>query len=237
MSDSRIALVLGGSGYVGQNVVRRLAREGVRVAFTYHTQASIAQALADETGAAAYATNLAAPNEIRELFGRLVADALAPEILVHTAGLACRASTLDVDDELADRMYAVNVRSVLVAMQCFVRGLSGRKADVVVTASQAGITKLPASPAFAATQAARLGLVQSLAKELGSSDVRINLTLLGLLNGGISASLDPARRAEYERYAAFTRIGTSEEVAAAIVRLALENRWMTGSILPLTGGL
>jgi 3-oxoacyl-[acyl-carrier protein] reductase len=237
MSDLRIALVLGGSGYVGQNVVRRLAREGVRVAFTYHTQASIAHALADETGAAAYATNLAEPNEIRELFGRLAADALAPEILVHAAGIACRASTLEVEDELADRMYAVNVRSLLVAMQSFMKGLSGRKADVVVTASQAGITKLPASPAFAATQAARLGLVQSLAKELGSSDVRMNVALLGLLSGGISASLDAGRRAEYERYAAFARVGTSEEVSAAIVRLALENRWMTGSILPLTGGL
>lgn len=237
MSESRIALVLGGSGYVGRSVVRRIAREGVRVAFTYRTHVDLAECLTEETGARAYLTNLAEPNEIRELFERLAVDGLSPDILIHTAGLACRASTLAVGDGLADQMYAVNVRSLLVAMQGFMKSLAGRKADVVVTASQAGITKLPASPAFAATQAARLGLVQSLAKELGSSDVRINLALLGLLEGGISADLDASRRAEYQRYAAMGRVGTSDEVSAAIVRLALGNRWMTGSMLPLTGGL
>jgi len=67
--------------------------------------------------------------------------------------------------------------------------------------------------------------------------VRINLVLLGLLDGGISAKIDPARLADYQRFSAFSRVGKSSEVAKAIVRLALTNRWMTGSILPLTGGL
>jgi NAD(P)-dependent dehydrogenase (short-subunit alcohol dehydrogenase family) len=82
-----------------------------------------------------------------------------------------------------------------------------------------------------------LGLTHALAKEFGSANVRINLVLLGLLAGGISAEVDPARRADYERFSALSRVGTSTEVATAIVRLALTNRWMTGSILPLTGGL
>jgi 3-oxoacyl-[acyl-carrier protein] reductase len=157
--------------------------------------------------------------------------------LVHTAVLACRSSTLDIADALVDEMYAVNVRSVLIAMQSFVSRLGGRSADVILTGSQAGITKLPASPAFAATQAARLGLTHALARELGSFDVRINLVLLGLLDGGISAEIDAARRSDYQKFSAFSRVGTSAEVANAIVRLALTNRWMTGSILPLTGGL
>lgn len=237
MSVSRVALVLGGSGYVGRDVVRGLVREGVRVAFTYRTQEEAARLLATETGAKAYATNLAEPNQIRDLFRALEQDAYKPDILVHTAVLACRASTLDIADDLADEMYAVNVRSILVSMQSFHLQLHGRPADVVLTASQAGITKLPASPAFAATQSARLGLTHALAKELGAQGIRINLVLLGLLEGGISADIDPARRADYQRFSAFARVGNAAEVATAIVRLALGNRWMTGSILPLTGGL
>ncbi|HRI63934.1 MAG TPA: SDR family oxidoreductase [Polyangium sp.] len=237
MSELRTALVLGGTGYVGREVVRGLVREGVRVAFTYRTQEEAAQALVTETGAHAYPTNLSETNPIRELFAKLTQDARKPDILVHTAVLACRASTLNVADALADEMYAVNVRSVLIAIQSFVAGLAGQPADVILTASQAGITKLPASPAFAATQSARLGLTHALARELGSSGIRINLVLLGLLAGGISADIDPARRADYEKFSAFARVGTATEAAKAIVRLALTNRWMTGSVLPLTGGL
>lgn len=237
MSDSRVALVFGGTGYVGREVVRGLAREGIRVAFTYRNNADVARGLETETGARAYTTNLAEPNQIRDLFQQLDQHAFTPNIFIHAAVVACRASTVDVADALADEMYAVNVRSIHVAMQSLISRLNGRSADVILTASQAGITKLPASPAFASTQAARMGLMHALAKELGSSGLRINVALLGLLNGGISEGIIPARKADYERYSALSRVGSSAEVATAIVRLALTNRWMTGSILPLTGGL
>jgi 3-oxoacyl-[acyl-carrier protein] reductase len=235
--QSRLALVLGGSGYVGQEVVRGLVREGVRVAFTYRTQGDLARELERETGAFAFETNLSEANEIRELFGKLDQSFGTPDIFVHSAVKACSSGTLDVADDLVDEMYAVNVRSILVSMQCILSRLSGRPLDVVLTASQAGIAKIPASPAFAATQAARLGLTQSLAKELGPAKIRINLVVLGLLAGGISSDLDPSRRAEYEKFSAFSRMGTSIEAARAVVRFALTNQWMTGSIVPLTGGL
>ena len=237
MTEPRLALVLGGSGYVGRDVVRELIRAGQRVVFTYRHQVDVARALEAETGAKGYATNLAEPKEIRDLFAQLEEHSLVPDILVHSAVLACRSSVGEISDAFADEMYAVNVRSALVAVQSFVSRLAGRSADVVLTASQAGITKLPASAAFAATQSARLGLMHALAKELGSSGVRINLVLLGLLDGGISAEIDKVRLADYQRFSAFSRVGKSSEVAKAIVRLALTNRWMTGSILPLTGGL
>lgn len=235
--SSRVALVLGGSGYVGQEVVRGLAREGVQVAFTYFKQSDFARELEAETGARAFATNLAEPKEIRDLFGHVEATIGAPDVLVHAAVRACRAGTLDVSDELADEMYAVNVRSIIVSLQCMFSRLSGLTADIVLTASQAGIAHVPASPAFAATQAARLGLTHALAKELGPAKVRINLVVLGLLAGGISAEIDPSMRREYEKFSAFSRLGTSIEAAQAIVRFALTNQWMTGSIVPLTGGL
>jgi len=235
--QSRVALVLGGSGYVGQEVVRGLVREGVRVAFTYRTQGDLARGIEQETGARAFETNLAEPNEIRALFTKLDESFGTPDILVHSAVKACRSGTLDVADALADEMYAVNVRSVIVALQCLLPRLSRGPADIVLTASQAGIAKVPASPAFAATQSARLGLTQALAKELGPAKIRINLVVFGLLEGGISSELDASRRAEYEKFSAFSRVGTSTEAARAVVRFALTNQWMTGSIVPLTGGL
>ncbi|MBK9261769.1 MAG: SDR family oxidoreductase [Polyangiaceae bacterium] len=237
MNPPRSALVIGGTGYVGREVVRAFAREGIGVVFTYHRHADVARTLEAETGARSFPTNLTNPNEIRELFSRLDEHSLVPDILIHCAVLACRSSIADVTDSYHDELYAVNVRSILVAVQSFVSRLGGRGGDVVLTASQAGITKLPASVPFAATQSARLGMTHALAKELGSADVRVNLVLLGVLDGGITAQIEQAQLEDYQRFSALSRRGTSVEAARAIVRLALTNRWMTGSILPVTGGL
>ncbi|MDI1482420.1 SDR family oxidoreductase [Polyangium sp. y55x31] len=237
MTDARRALVLGGSGYVGREVVRALAAADVRVAFTYQRAAAVAESLAAETGARSFRTNLAEPAAIRALFDALDAEDAAPDLLVHAAVISDASALADVTDALFDEMHAVNVRSVYVAMQSFAARLAGRPGDVVLTAALDGIAKIPSAVHFAATQSARLGMTQALAKELGPKDVRVNLVLLGALGGGISESLDPARLADYKRYSAFQRVGTPVEAARAITRLALHNRWMTGSILPITGGL
>ena len=80
-------------------------------------------------------------------------------------------------------------------------------------------------------------MTQALARELGRRGVRVNLVLLGALDGGISADIDPSRLADYKRYSAKQRVGTSVEAARAITRLLLSNTWMTGSVLPVTGGV
>ncbi|MDC3957328.1 SDR family NAD(P)-dependent oxidoreductase [Polyangium jinanense] len=237
MTDVRRALVLGGSGYVGREVVRALAAAGARVAFTYQRGAAIAESLAAETGARSFRTNLAEPAAIRALFDTLDAEDAAPDLLVHSAVVSDAGALADVTDALWDEMHAVNVRSVYVAMQSFAARLAGRPGDVVLTAALDGIAKIPSGVHFAATQSARLGMTQALAKELGPKNVRVNLVLLGALGGGISESLDPARLADYKRYSALQRVGTPVEAARAITRLALHNRWMTGSVLPITGGL
>nr|WP_153824770.1 SDR family oxidoreductase [Polyangium spumosum] len=237
VTETRRALVLGGSGYVGREVVCSLAAAGARVVFTYRRGAAVAEALSAETGARGYSTDLASPSAIRALFAELHAEGTSPDLLVHCAVVSGTDALADVTDARFDELHAVNVRSVFVAVQSFAAYLSGRPGDVVLTAALDGIAKIPASVHFAATQSARLGMTQALAKELGPRDVRLNLVLLGALGGGISAGLDPARLADYKRYSALQRTGAPAEAARAITRLALHNRWMTGSVLPITGGL
>jgi len=237
LTEVRRALVLGGSGYVGREVVRALASEGVSVAFTFRTRQAAAAELAAQTGARAYATNLGDPASIRDLFARLDADGFPADLLVHAAVVAGKGALAEVTDAAWDEMHAVNVRSVYVAMQAFAARIGDRGGDVVLTAALDGIAKIPASLPFAASQSARLGMTHALARELGPKRIRVNLVLLGALGGGIAADIDPARLADYKKYSALGRMGTAAEVARGITRLLLTNAWMTGSVLPLTGGL
>lgn len=236
-ASTRRALVLGGSGHVGREVVRLLAEEGVATAFSYRRGKEIAAALAAETGARAYETNLAEPADVRALFARLDADGFVADILVHAAVISYHGAIAEVSDEAEAEMHAVNVRSARIAAQCLFARIDDSGADIAFLAALDGIAKIPATAAFAATQSARLGLTYALAKELGPRNVRVNLVLLGALDGGIAADLEPSRLADYRRYSAMQRVGTSVEAARAVRRLVLSNRWMTGSIFPVTGGL
>ncbi len=234
---TRRALVLGGTGYVGREVVRKLVAEGVPTAFTYFRNQALAETLANETGAVAYQANFQDPQAIASLFGALSGAGFGVDILVHAAVVSRHGALSEITDEDEATMHAVNVSSVRRVMQAFSAQLGGSSADVVLLAALDGIAKIRANTAFAATQAARLGMTYALAKELGPRDVRINLVLVGALGGGIAADIEPERLAEYRRYSAKQRVGEALEVAAAVSRLVLSNRWMTGSVFPVTGGL
>lgn len=234
---ARRALVLGGSGYVGREVVRALAAEGVPTRFTCFERREAAFAIAAETGTRAEPIDLRDVSAIRALVARLDEEGALPDVLVHCAVVAGSEPLAEVTDELWERMHAVNVRALHVLVQALVPRLAGRGADVVIAAALDGIRDVPSSAHFASTQAALLGMTRALASELGRRDVRVNLVLLGALGGGISDAIDPARLADYKKFSALQRVGAPVEAARAIARLALHNRWMTGSILPVTGGL
>jgi 3-oxoacyl-[acyl-carrier protein] reductase len=226
----RHVLVVGGSGYVGQAVVRALREAGAAVSFTFHVAERLAAELADATGASAHRADLRQPNDIAALFERC-----GPvDGLVHCAGRAPDGDDLDGLDEL----YAVHVASAHRCIDALMRARPATAAvTTVLTASVAWLLSVPAPPAFAATQAARQGLVRSFAKQRGGDGLRINLVALGVLAGGVSAELDADVRAAYERFSAYRRLGTADEAAKVICWLTLDPGYMSGATVPVAGGL
>jgi 3-oxoacyl-[acyl-carrier protein] reductase len=238
MSASRHALVLGGTGYVGQAVVRRLAARGARVTFTYRRKASAAQALAAELGQRAAAIDLRAPGEVRALIDRLLAGPAPPDLLIHCAAQGRPTALPEVSDELYEQTQAVNVRSAFVACQALLPRLAERGGgDVVLLTYLDGARPTPMPAHFAVTQTAIIGLAQALAKEYGPRGVRINAVQVGPLQDGVARDLPLPLLADFERLSAIGRVGTAEELARAIVFVALENRYMTGQVFPVHGGL
>ena len=234
----RHAILFGGTGHVGQAVLRLLVARGVRVTFTYRRKAGVARALAGELGARALAVDLRAPAEIRACLGGLLADPAPPDLFIHCATQGRPIALPAVTDELYEETHAVNVRSAFVACQALLPSFAARGGgDVVLLTYLDGARPTPMPAHFALTQNAIIGLAQALAKEYGGHGVRINAVQIGPLQDGVARDLPLSLLADFERLSAIGRVGTAEEIARAIVFIALENSYMTGQAFPVQGGL
>ena len=228
-------LVLGGTGALGQALLRELMRVGAQASFSWCNNASAAQALTQETGFANYQADLLQADAIPALFATMAQDARLPNVVVHCAGIAPTTALADITAASWDALHAIHGRAALQCAQQM-RRYELRGALVLVAALD-GLLPVPAPAHYAASQAALGGLTLALAKELGPHGILVNLALIGVLDGGISHGLPPHLRESYRKYAALGRTGTCAEAARALRWLALENTYMNGAQLPITGGL
>jgi len=227
---TRHALVLGGTGVIGSAVVRALAARGVPTTFTYFQN----EARARELGAGGVRVDLGKPAEVRALFTERT-----PDILIHCAAVNRQGalSELTVDD--LDASLALSGRATFIAVQELARKLiaEGRPGHVVLVGALERAQSLPLSAPFAAAQGILGPLAMSFAKELGPHGILVNLVAGGLVGSGVSRDVDPAQLRAYEKLSALHRLGRPEEIAAPVVFLALDNRYMTGKVLAANGGI
>jgi 3-oxoacyl-[acyl-carrier protein] reductase len=236
-SPPRRALVLGGSGAVGREVVRALCAAGVEVVFTYHRGVEVAHALAAETGARAMAIDLADAGAIRALAAELGGAAGGPSILVHAAVASRMAALAEVALDDWTHAHAVNLRAPYLAVQALLPSLTAAGGDVVLIGALDRTQSVPAPAHFAASQGGLAAMAMALARELGGHGVKVNLVAVGLLDAGLGRELGASMVADYRSFSALRRLGTPAEVAAAVAWLALSNSYMNGKILPVNGGL
>lgn len=229
----KAALVLGGTGAVGSAVLRALRARDVAATFTWSRSREKAEALARELGHTPARVDLADAAALTALIG-----GLAPDLGVWCAGALDPAPALETTDEAWDRAQAVNVRAPFVAARELARGMAARGGGsiVLVGALDRG-QSLPIPPAFAAAHGALGALAMALAKEVGPRGVRVNVVALGLLDRGLSLGLPPRTRQDYLAYSALRRFGTPDEAARAIAWLALDDRFTSGKVLAVNGGL
>lgn len=234
----RQALVFGGTGAVGREVLRGLGRSGVPTVFTYHRNAALAAQLSSELGHRAEPLDLRDAPAVRRLIDALAQQDELPDVLIHCAAVNPGGPLSELSDEQWDLAMAVNGRSAFAACQQLARRLpEGRGADVVLVGALDRTQSLPLPVAFAASQGLLGALAMSLAKELGPRGIRVNMVALGILGEGLSSGLEPRLRTDFESFSALRRVGSTAEAARAILWLALENTYMLGKVVPVNGGI
>lgn len=242
---ARRCIVLGGTGYVGQAVLRRLVEAGCEVAFSFHRRADAAAALARETGARAFAFDTASDPE------GAVLDTLWPgepvAALVQCIGTAGDPALYSGERSGLDKllqtspaewqaMQDTTAATSFVACRRLALRLQ-RGANVVLLGSIDGVKTVPAPVHYAAAKAAVGGLARALAKALGPQGVCVNMIAAGMLEGGLGRHLSDSLRAQYLKHCSLKRLGSADEIARCATWLALCNTYLSGQALVLDGGL
>ncbi len=238
-------LVLGGSGALGGAVVRRLAEDGARCAFTWRTNEAAAQALRER--GAPVRCDARDPAQVRAAVDEAAATLGGLDGVVHAIGVGAqvedrgRESRHRLDHVAAsewDELLSVNARSAWLAVQAALPHLrAAGGGNVVLIGSFDARKPMPTPAHYAASKAALGGLAMSLGKELGPDRIRVNLVAPGLLEAGLTRTIPAAMRADYEAHCGSKRVGRLEEAASVIAWLAVENTYVTAQSILVDGGL
>lgn len=227
------ALIFGGSGTVGQAVVRALAASGLSVRFTYLHGEATARALAEETGATALRLDLRDAEATRAALAAWREP--APRVFVHCAAKSQNQPLAALSLTDWEELFAINCRAAFLAAQALAPAMQAG-GEIILLGAMDRAQSLPAPVHFAATQGALATMTVALAKELGPQ-IRVNLVALGPLDQGLSRELSPKHLADYRAFSALRRLGNPQEIASVVCWLATENRYISGKTIPVNGGI
>ncbi|MEH2509439.1 3-oxoacyl-[acyl-carrier protein] reductase [Nitrobacteraceae bacterium AZCC 1564] len=236
--SGKTALVTGGSRGIGAAAVRRLSDDGANVAFTYAASADKANALVDELTAKgrnviAIKADSANPEAIKRAVAKTAQRFGGVDILVNNAGILLHGMVDDYSLENFERMVAVNVRAVFVAVQAVLPHMQSGGRIITTGSVAADRTGFPGSSIYSMTKGAVAALTRGLARDLGPRGITVNTIQPGPTESDMSAGA----REIVTPLLATGRMGKDTEIASLVAYLAgPESAFITGSALTIDGG-
>ena len=241
--EDRVALVTGASRGIGEAVARRLAAEGARVLAAARSVADLERVVSEIAGAGGQAESRALDVSDANSIETVVKGALEQhgqiDVLVNNAGIAEDNLLLRMSREAWDRVLATNLTGVFVLTQAVVKGMVRRRyGRIVNVTSVVGLMGNAGQANYAAAKAGLVGFTKSVARELGSRNITCNAVAPGFISTAMTDQMTEAARASLSGQIPAQRLGTPEDVAAAVAYLASEEAaYVTGTVLNVSGGL
>ena len=233
--DGKTALVTGASRGIGAAVARELARAGAAVVIGYRAGQEEAEALAAELGARAVQADVSSAEDA----ARLVEEAGDLDILVNNAGLTRDGVLARMSDADWDEVIGTNLSSVFYTCRAVCRPMMKKRAGSIVNISSVvGVHGNWGQTNYAASKAGIIGFTKSLARELGSRNVRANVVAPGYVKTRLTDVLPEEATAAMLQNTPLARLGEPEDVAGAVRFLCSdEASFITGDVLLVDGGL
>ncbi|MBT3656464.1 MAG: 3-oxoacyl-ACP reductase FabG [Alphaproteobacteria bacterium] len=238
--SGRTALITGASGGIGSAIAKNLSQQGAHV-ILHGTRAGRLEELASEIG-----TNVSvvtANLTDREAVGGLVSEAAkatgAIDILVNNAGITRDNLFMRMKDEEWDDVLEVNLTSSMLLCRSAIRAMmKARWGRIISISSIVGVTGNPGQTNYAASKAGMIGFSKSLAAEVASRGITVNVVAPGFIETPMTDELTDEQKQKLLGNVPAGRLGSSQEVAAAVSFLASEEAaYMTGATLHVNGGM
>lgn len=233
MADGTVALVTGGNRGIGLAIARRLEQDGHRVAVTYRSSdppEGVFGVKCDVTSGDDVERAFA---EVTDHFGQPV-GILVSNAGVTRDGLLLRMSEADFTDVIDANLTAA-FRVAKRASKDMLRARAGR---IVFVSSVVGLLGSAGQANYAASKAGLVGFARSLARELGSRSITVNVVAPGPVETDMTAALGEKRLAELTAAVPLGRMAQPSEIAGAVAFLASDDAaYITGAVVPVDGGL
>ena len=237
----KIALVTGASGGIGAEVAKSLHAQGATVVL-HGTRAEKLEALAASLGerTATVTANLAERGAAEELIdmARKAAGG-SGQILVNNAGITRDGLFMRMKNEDWDDVLEVNLTAGMILCRAAIRGMmKARSGRIISISSVVGVTGNPGQANYAASKAGMIGFSKSLASEVASRGITVNVVAPGFIATPMTDVLDESQKTALLTKVPAGRLGTPKEVAATVVFLASdEAAYVTGATMHINGGM
>ncbi|MCY4008570.1 MAG: 3-oxoacyl-[acyl-carrier-protein] reductase [Anaerolineaceae bacterium] len=242
--EDRVALITGASRGIGKAIAIQLASLGARVAINYRTreQESLAveQQIRSEKGVAkTFAADVSQEAEVQALVSEIAREWGPVEILVNNAGITRDQLMARMKTAEFDAVMANNLRSAwLLSKACLRNMLRARYGRIINISSVSALMGNAGQTNYAASKAGLIGMSKSLAREVASRGITVNVVAPGFIETEMTASLPESTLTSIRNAIPMARFGQASEVASAVTFLASDGaQYITGQTLSVDGGM
>ena len=236
------AVIIGGTSGMGLATAKMLLEGGARVLVSGRSKAGVESAQKElGKGGIVVSSDARSLTEIDALASRVKAEFDTFDLLFVNAGFSCRASLENMTEAIYDEMFNLNAKGPYFAVQKLAP-LMNRGGAVVFTTSVANVKGMPGIAPYGAAKAALRSFARMLAVELLPREIRVNAVTPGPIDTPILGKMFPDKEAAAQLREKMTgmvpmkRWGTSDEIAKAVLFLAFDATFTTGTELPVDGG-
>ncbi|WP_134090993.1 3-oxoacyl-[acyl-carrier-protein] reductase [Olivibacter sp. XZL3] len=242
--EGKTALVTGASKGIGRKIAEKFAEHGANVAFTYLSSVEKGEALEQAlqsygTKVKGYRSDASKFSEAEDLITAIAKEFGTIDIVVNNAGITKDGLLMRMTEENWDEVMDVNLKSVFNVTKAASKVMmKARSGSIINMSSVVGVQGNAGQANYAASKAGIIGFSKSIAKELGSRNIRTNVIAPGFIRTEMTEILDPKVVAGWEANIPLKRAGETEDVANACLFLASDlSSYVNGQVLSVCGGM
>jgi len=241
--EGRVAVITGGARGIGRSIAKELAAGGATLALVDvlldAAEETAAEFRSQGVEAAAFAANVAKPEDVTRMCGEVVERFGKIDILVNNAGITRDNLIMRMKEADWDAVIAVNLKGTFNCIKAVTRPmLKARYGRIVNIASVVGVTGNAGQANYSASKAGVIGLTKTAAKELASRNITVNAVAPGYIQTDMTEKVTDAAREAFLTNIPLARAGKPEDVAKAVRFLCSDDAdYITGQVLNIDGGM